>query len=134
VSRRVRWFVYGFLGLIVVCGVAGIEAWPLTGFKLFSAIRSDERVSWQIVWVDPDDHEEVISLAELPVSYRNTTTILLTFDHLTPAARDEICDAWAQPHRDRGRPVESVRIYRKVSLLGPDRSPPTRELRWECGR
>ena len=36
-----RPFVTTLLGAFVLCGLFGIEAWPLSGFRLFSAPRSD---------------------------------------------------------------------------------------------
>jgi hypothetical protein len=131
--RGIRGFVYGFLGLLLLFGLVGVEAWPFSGFRLFSSMRSDERGSWEIVWVDPAQHEEGVTLAELPVAYRNTSTIIAEFDDMTVAERDEVCDAWVGPLRERGTPVERVRIYQRTTFLGDDRAPPTRELRWECG-
>ena len=128
-----RRFVYGFLGALLVCGLASIEAWPFSAFKLFSAIRDGERESWQIVWVDPQDREDTISLYDLPVAYRNTTTLLREFESMSKDERNEVCDAWAQPLRERGRPVEHVRVYRRTTSLGDEPPPATRKLMWECG-
>lgn len=127
-----RRFVYGFLALLVLCGLAGIEAWPFSGFKLFSALRDDKRVSWQLVAVDPDGGESTIVLADLPVGFRNTTKLLGEFDDMSPDERDEVCEAWTRPHRERGEVITRVRIYEKTATLGADPPPPERELRWEC--
>ena len=35
-----RLAIYLFLALLVVCAVRGIEWWPLTGWKLFSHVRT----------------------------------------------------------------------------------------------
>jgi hypothetical protein len=127
-----RRFVYGFLAVLVVCGLAGIEAWPFSGFKLFSALRDDERVSWQIMGVDRAGDESTIVLSELPVAYRNTTTLLREFDDMSPDERDEVCEAWSRPRRERGEPLVRVRIYRKTTILGAETPPPERQLMWEC--
>jgi hypothetical protein len=119
--------------VLLVCGLVGIEAWPFSGFRLFSSMRSDERVSWEIVWVDPLDQEDTVSLADLPVAYRNTSTIIAEFDTLSVAERDAVCDAWVGPLREDGAPVDRVRIYRRTTFVGDTHAPPTRELRWECG-
>src|SRR5206468_2883631 len=41
VPRWAKWFVSLFLTAFVVCGVVGIEAWPLTGWRLFSHVRTE---------------------------------------------------------------------------------------------
>ena len=38
--RWARWFVGVFLGLFLLCGVAGFEAWPLTGWRLSPVLAS----------------------------------------------------------------------------------------------
>lgn len=134
VPDRVRRFVYGFLAVLLVCALVGIEAWPFSAFKLFSARRDDERVSWRIVTVDPGGHEELVDLAALPIGYRNTTTVLREFEGMSPEGRDEVCRAWARPHVEGGVPVDHVRVYRRTTRLGEDPPEPTTELVWTCGR
>ena len=41
--RGIRVFVWIFLAAFMICGAAGIEAWPLTGFRLFSHLRTSAR-------------------------------------------------------------------------------------------
>lgn len=133
VSERARRWVHAFLFVFAVTGVAHLELFPFSGFRLFSELRPAERASWQLRAVDGDGTETAIRLAELPLAYRNTTRLLLEFDHLSAAARDEICDAWAQPLRDGGAPVEGVRVYAVVESVRPDGPPPRRTLAYECG-
>lgn len=134
VPLAARRFVYAFLAVLVVCALVGIEAWPFSAFKLFSARRDGERVSWQIVAVDEAGSESTVHLAELPVGYRNTTTLLGEFDDLSSVERDEVCHAWAAPRRQAGASVDHLRIYRKRTPLGGEARPSVRELMWECGR
>ncbi|MDQ4098050.1 MAG: hypothetical protein M3144_09310, partial [Actinomycetota bacterium] len=65
VSRPVRVFVVCFLGLFLSCGFLGIEAWPLTGFKLFSHVRGDGLPGWEAVSVGGAGRERLIDFASL---------------------------------------------------------------------
>lgn len=115
------------------CGLARIEAWPLSGFRLFSGVRHDTHETWALRTVH-DGEEEPLSLADLPVAFRNTSRILDDFPHLTAAERDDVCDAWVEPLRADGRQVDEVRIYLVTSVVKPGGPPPQRDLMWECGR
>src|SRR5689334_2822322 len=97
VSPWVRRALHAFLLAFAVCGLAHIELWPLTGFRLFSELRPAERQSWELVAVDPQGGEHPIRLHDLPVGYRNTVKLLVGFPHRSAASRDEVCDAWAAP-------------------------------------
>ena len=133
VTRRTRRLVHLFLLVFAVTGVAHLELFPFSGFRLFAEVRGDERVSWQLRAVDPDGHEHSIRLGALPLAYRNTSLLLLEFPSLDEAGRDAICDAWAQPRREAGSAVAVVRVYRVVERVRPGSPPPTRTLAYECG-
>ncbi len=132
-GRWTRWWVYAFLLVFAVTGVAHLELFPFSGFRLFSELRTEERHSWQIRAVGPDGDETPIRLSELPLAFRNTSTLLLEFDDLTEEGRDAVCDAWAQPRRDHGAVVTGVRVYAVVGSVRPDGPRPQRRLAYECG-
>jgi hypothetical protein len=50
--RWAAWFVGLFLSAFVICAVGGIEAWPLTGWRLFSHLRYEHQTSWRAAGVD----------------------------------------------------------------------------------
>ncbi len=133
VSAWTRRLVHLFLLVFAVTGVATFELFPFSGFRLFSELRPAERQSWALRAVDEAGDEIPIRLADLPLGFRNSTTLLRGFDDRSSAERDEICDAWAQPLRERDVPVISVRIYSIVQSVRPDGPPPTRALAYECG-
>ena len=133
VTRRTRRLVHLFLLVFAVTGVAHLELFPFSGFRLFAERRSDERVSWQLRAVDVAGDEHPIRLGALPLAYRNTSLLLLEFPSLDEAGRDAICDAWAQPRREAGSAVAVVRVYRVVERVRPGSPPPTRTLAYECG-
>jgi hypothetical protein len=133
VSPWTRRFVHLFLLMLAVSGVARLELFPFSAFRLFSEMRPAERQSWQLRAVDEAGDETPIVLGELPVAYRNTSRLLGEFDDLSPAERDEICDAWAQPYRDDGAEIARVRVYEVVQSVRPDAPPGSRRLAYECG-
>jgi hypothetical protein len=134
VPAHTRWSVWAFLLVFAVAGVAHLEVFPFSGFKLFSALRPAERQSWQIRAVDPAGEERAIVLGDLPAAYQYSSLLLSDFDELSAGERDEICEAWAAPLRADGDDVALVRIYRVVDEVRPDDVPPRRTLEYECGR
>jgi hypothetical protein len=133
VSPRVRRALHAFLLVFAVCGLAHLELWPFTGFRLFSEVRPAERQSWELVAVDPDGGAHPIVLHDLPVAYRNTAKLLLGFPHRSAASRDAVCDAWAAPLEIGGQAVAEVRVYEVTASVRPHGPPPQRHLAYECG-
>jgi hypothetical protein len=133
VSARTRRAVHLFLLVFALTGLAHLEVFPFSGFRLFSELRSDERVSWQLLAVDGDGNESPIRLSELPVGYRNSTKLLPGFADRPAGERDAICDAWAGPARAAGQEVVEVRVYEVVQGVHPDAPPPERQLAHTCG-
>ena len=68
-----RTLVVGALVLLLVAGLGGVEAWPLTGWRLFSESRGDQQTGWALQTVAADGAVSPFSLAELPVGYRLAT-------------------------------------------------------------
>jgi len=130
--RRV---LHAFLLLFAVCGLAHLEVWPLTGFRLFSEVRTREREGWELTTVDARGHEHVLHLSYLPVGYRNTTKVIPGMAGRSAADRDAICRAWADPLRARGADVAYVRVYALVTDAFPHGRPTVRTLTYDrCGR
>ena len=135
--RWTRSFVAVFLGAFAVCGVLGIEAWPLTGWHLFSQLRSDHQVSWSAISVDADGNEREIRFERLPRAYRNFRLVMRDFSRLGADDRAAVCEAWAEAVRQDGTGSTSLRIYqvdwyvsyRQGSRTGP---PPSRTMLYTC--
>ena len=134
--RWARWYVGVFLALFLVCGVAGFEAWPLTGWRLFADARQARQPGFQAVTVDAEGRETPIPFSRLPAGYRGDVQVLKGFAGLPPARQAAVCQAWAEAVRDRGGEVAAVRIYQTVtdvSRRAGDRGvPPERTLRFTC--
>ena len=134
--RWARWFVGAYLAVFVVCGVAGLEAWPLTGWRLFADARQARQPGFQAVTVDRAGRETPIPFADLPVGYRGDVQILKGFAGLPRERQAAVCHAWAKAVRDRGGEVAEVRIYQTVTdvsrRVGDRGAPPDRTLRFTC--
>src|SRR6266508_6847254 len=125
VAPWARRFVWAFLAALVIAGVFGIEAWPLTGWRLFADARTAKQVSWQGVTVDGAGRERPIPWNDLPVRFRGNVQVLEGFQDLEPGQQAAVCAAWADGVRGRGGDVRAVRIYRvkrDVSRRAGDRA------------
>jgi hypothetical protein len=131
-----RRFVAAFLAVFVLCGIFGLEAWPLTGWRLFADARRPVQVGWQAVTVDADGREAPVPFAELPAGFHGNVQVLKGFAGLGSGQQAAVCRAWADAVRARGGQVEEVRVYHTVTdvahRVGARGAPPARELRWTC--
>ena len=131
-----RWFVAAYLAVFVVCGVAGLEAWPFTGWRLFADARQARQPGFQAVTVDQAGHETPIPFRDLPAGYRGDVQVLTGFAGLPSARQAAVCQAWATAVRARGGEVAELRIYQTVTDVsrrdGDRGAPPERVLRFTC--
>jgi hypothetical protein len=125
--------VHAFLLVFAITGVAHLELYPFSGFRLFSEVREDQRTSWELRALDGEGEEVVIDVDRLPLGYRQAKRLIPTMADLSAEERDELCDAWAEPRRQSGAEVVRVCIYRTVASVRPDGPPPERTLLYECG-
>ncbi len=133
----IRAFVWVFLAAYLLCGALGIEAWPLTGWRLFSSLRTEHQAAWSAVSVDPAGHELRFPLSSATPADRGSALLLNRFSSLAPERRAAACRAWVAEARSLGRTVVAVRIYRLAWDLLPranglPASPPARMLRYTC--
>lgn len=124
-----RLFVYGFLLLFALCAARSIEWWPLTGWRLFSQVRTGAAYGWEVVTVDGGGVERPLPVAALPRGYRGVLQVAGAFPRLSAAARDDVCRAWAHGVEDLGQTVVAVRVYRTRAPVRTDfdRPPPAAE-------
>jgi hypothetical protein len=131
-----RWFVGGFLAVFLVCGVAGFEAWPLTGWRLFADARQARQPGFQAVTTDADGRETPIPFRDLRAGFRGDVQVLKGFASLPSARQAAVCQAWAREVRARGGEVAELRIYATVTDVsdraGDRAASPTRTLRFTC--
>ena len=134
--RWARWFVGAYLAVFVVCGVAGLEAWPLTGWRLFADARQARQPGFQAVTADRAGRETPVPFADLPAGYRGDVQVLKGFAALPAGRQAAVCQAWAEAVRARGGEVAEVRVYQTVTDVsrraGDRGAPPERTLRFTC--
>src|SRR2546421_2738982 len=94
-----RVFVFGYLAAVLICGVFVIEAWPLTGFRLFSHLRYARQLGWQATTVDRSGRETIIHFGAFPPTYRHLPLIMRTYGGVPPARQGGSCPARAAPGR-----------------------------------
>jgi hypothetical protein len=107
-----RLFVGVFLAAFTICGLAGIEAWPLTGWHLFSALRHPDLVGWRAVLVDGQGNETPFPLTDLPLAYRGSQLLINRFESITPADQEGLCETLLKGARTLNIKASFVRIYR----------------------
>ena len=91
VGRRARLLVGVALVLLLVPGLIGFDAWPLTAWRLFSLARGDAQTHWVLEAVDGAGEARTISLERLPLPYRTAEWPLAELPHQSQARRDEVC-------------------------------------------
>jgi hypothetical protein len=132
----VRAFVAVFLGAFVLCGLFGLELWPLTGWRLFSQLRTDHQVSWQAAVVG-EDGETQVRFGDLPRTYRNFPLVMRTYSALSRMEQVEACRLWLEAARRELPGATAMRIYRIDWYLShrqraPGGPPPRRTLLMTC--
>jgi hypothetical protein len=137
VPRRTRWFVRAFLVAFIVCGLAGVEAWPFTGFRLFSHLRHEKTTTWERTVVVGGGDERAITFRGLPDGYRSFVLVVKSFDSKAKADQDDMCRDWIGGLRRVDPTVTGMRIYRLERSLLPRRqdhaaAPLTRTLVFTC--
>lgn len=125
-----------FLALFIFTGVFEIQAWPFTGWRLFSQTRTDESVALAAVVVDRAGHSHPLRGGSVP-AFRNLSAVAAYFDGLSPASKAATCRAWLSSIRRVVPAVVAVRIYRVTQELVPrsrgrPAAPPVKSLAFEC--
>jgi hypothetical protein len=100
--RSARILVAVLLVLLLVPGLIGFDAWPLTGWRLFSVARDAEQTRWVVEAVAEDGGRRIVSLEELPLRYRHAEWPMAELPGASEARRDAVCEALA------GAVVEAV--------------------------
>jgi hypothetical protein len=131
----VRWLAWGFLAVLLATASLGVEAWPFTGFRLFSHVRSGTTAAWQVVAIE-SGHEVPVNVASLGRGFRGVDWVLARFGSMSQHEREKVCAAWEDALRSKGRNVSGLRIYRTTRRVRTDFDvpppPAARTLRYEC--
>lgn len=110
---------------MLVCGIAQVEWWPLTGWKLFSTRRTGVSHAWEVVGADTVGREARLPLAELGRPYVAAVRLLDHWPDLDATERLDACEAWRHAAAANDPAVAEVRLYRverRRRLDEPDRT------------
>jgi hypothetical protein len=133
-----RAFVVAFTVAIAVCGAFSIEAWPLTGWRLFSHERHRIATGWMATSVDANGTQTPIAFGRFPAADRHFLSIMRTYGTLAADEQEAICLTWARLVRRQGASTAGgLRLYattRDMRLHVGRGEPvaPTASLRWTC--
>jgi hypothetical protein len=117
VPRPARWLVGGLLALLLVPGLIGFDAWPLTGWRLFSLARDETQTRWVIEAVDDDGSARIVDLEELPLRYRHAEWPMADLPGASTERRQAVCEALLGAVVDVEPTTAELHIARDRALL-----------------
>lgn len=112
-----RAFLYLFLLTFIYFGVAGKEAWPMTGWRLFSSARTDHQASWEVEYVDTEGRSDRVPFERMSWAYRGFPQILRGFPNLSQEERLGVCSAWMTALEDMSIRPTRLEIHRTTWRL-----------------
>ncbi|MET0727916.1 MAG: hypothetical protein ABWZ76_06415 [Acidimicrobiales bacterium] len=116
-SAAARWLVTVTLVLLLVPGLVGFEAWPLTAWRLFSLAREDRQTQWLLEVVTGDGDARTVSLEELPLRYRHAAWPMAALPGASEGRREAVCQALLEPAADVVPGLSELRIVRDRQRL-----------------
>lgn len=136
-GRAARVWVAVLLTLLVVPGVIGFDAWPLTGWRLFSLSRDASQTEYALdVRIAGDDELRAVDLEQLPLAFRNAAWPLAELPGASPTRRRAVCQALLVGVR-RARPdaeeLVLVRERRRMTSADDPKIVQRREVIERCG-
>ena len=111
-TRGQRRFVAGLLVLLCIPGLGGLELWPLTGWKLFSATRDATQTRWVLEAIDGEGAASVVDPDELPYGFRNAEWPMSRLPQASEATRAEVCEALLAATIEARPGTAAVRVVR----------------------
>jgi hypothetical protein len=91
--RSARWLVGALFLLLLVPGLVGFDAWPLTGWRLFSLARDETQTLWVLEAVADDGSSRLVDLEELPLRYRHAEWPMADLPGASTERRQAVCEA-----------------------------------------
>ncbi len=107
-----RTFVGALLVLLLVPGLVGFDAWPLTAWRLFSAARGETQIRWEVEAVAADGAVTPVDLDDLPIAFRNAEWPLANLGGAEEERRDDVCEALLTGVAAEVDGTEGLRIVR----------------------
>jgi hypothetical protein len=119
IAPRVRWFVGALLVLLLVPGLIGFDAWPLTAWRLFSLSRSDTQLRWEIDAFDGAGDVRPVDLDQLPFAFHLAEWPLATLAEpgSSEGDRERVCRALLEGVTDELPSTTDITIVRNDRRL-----------------
>jgi hypothetical protein len=115
--RSARVLVGVLLVLLVGAGI-GVEAWPLTGWRLFSAARDDTQTQYVLEAVGADGSTRLVDLDELPGRpYSNAEWAMAELPDAPDTRSEAVCQALLEPVVEVEPGLAELRIARNDARL-----------------
>jgi hypothetical protein len=111
-TRLARRFSGALVAVFVIAGLAGLEAWPITGWKLFSLARDATQTRWEVEVADSRGRAVALDLDDLPMAFRQAEWLLVGLPGATPSARDELCAGLLRGATEAVPEASGLRIVR----------------------
>ena len=115
--RSARWLVGALFVLLLVPGLIGFDAWPLTGWRLFSLARDDTQTLWVLQAVDEDGSSRLVDVEELPLRYRHAEWPMADLPGASTERRQAVCEALLGAVIDVEPATVELRIARDEAQL-----------------
>lgn len=136
-SQGIRLFVGAFLGVFLLSGLIGVEAWPLTGWSLYSRLRHAEQWGWQVLAVGPDGGERAVELQRLPAAFHGVNYFLGGFAGRPAHEKESACRALGGAARTQfpdavGLAVDRVQYRIRTDPERPPDPPTGRVRTYQC--
>jgi hypothetical protein len=113
----VRAFVGALLVLLLVPGLVGFDAWPLTAWRLFSAARGETQIRWEVEAVAADGTVTPVDLDDLPIAFRNAEWPLANLGGVGQERRNDVCEALLTGVAAEVDGTEGLRVVRNERRL-----------------
>lgn len=85
--------------MFLLTGLAGVEAWPLTGWKLYARLRHGEFWGWQVRAIGTDGSDRAVDIRHAPAAYHGVNHFLSDFEGFSPHQRQAACLALGEVAR-----------------------------------
>ena len=110
-----------------------LEAWPVTGWKMYAALRHGEFWGWQVRTVSADGVERSVDLRNAPAAYHGVTHFFSDFEQRSVSDRQAACLALGEvartQHPDAAVVVIDHVLGRRPTEPGSPAGLPERRLR-----
>ncbi len=112
--RFARPFVTLLIAAMIATAVFAWEPWPLTSFRLFSHVRTDEQTGWVARTVEGDGFEGAYPIGAQELGFRGFGFVMAEFVDASDERQDELCRTWVRAAPELiGVEATQVRLYQR---------------------